>query len=293
MSTFAVVACRSTPTNRRLGTCLTPSQAVARLRPGDVALGRIDVLDSSHAIEPGLWALDLLEQRGITMLNRRATLEAAHDKLTTAAILAAAGIPHPSTVQVAPWLPVPELDGPVVLKPRFGSLGRDVIRCETAQDVREALSSLRLRVWFNSSGGVLQSLVAPRGWDLRILVAGGAVVGAVKRVAARGEWRTNVALGARRVPVVPPLKARDLALAAAAAIDGDLVGIDLLPLAGGGWTVLELNGAVDFNGAYSLGAEVFSAARTALLDSVAHPCLEPDREDEIALAVASLAGSLF
>jgi hypothetical protein len=43
MSTFAVVAGRATPTNVRLGSVLTPAQALTRLRPGDVALGRLDV----------------------------------------------------------------------------------------------------------------------------------------------------------------------------------------------------------------------------------------------------------
>src|SRR5438046_2903645 len=79
MSTFAVVASRATPTNARLGALLTPAQAVARLRPGDVALGRLDVSPSLDGIEPGLWALDVLERRGVTVLNGRDALASAHD----------------------------------------------------------------------------------------------------------------------------------------------------------------------------------------------------------------------
>src|SRR5438045_3341621 len=60
MATFAVVASRSTPTNTRLGSVLTPAQALTHLRPGDVALGRLDVLESLGGIERGLWALDVL-----------------------------------------------------------------------------------------------------------------------------------------------------------------------------------------------------------------------------------------
>jgi glutathione synthase/RimK-type ligase-like ATP-grasp enzyme len=97
-----------------------------------------------------------------------------------------------------------------------------------------------------------QELVPPLGWDLRIVVAGGCVVGAARRVAAPGEWRTNVALGARSEPVTPPALAQALALEAAAAIRGDLVGIDLLPL-GDGFVVSEVNGAVDFKPRYALG----------------------------------------
>ena len=109
---------------------------------------------------------------------------------------------------------------------------------------------------------------------MRLVVAGGRVIGAVRRVAAAGEWRTNVALGARREPVNPPDEARAIALGAAAAIGGDLVGVDLLPSDLGTWVVLEVNGAVDFNGTYSLGGDVYDEARQAL-DSRALVRVEP------------------
>ena len=80
----------------------------------------------------------------------------------------------------------------------------------------------------------------------------------MRRVAAPGEWRTNVALGARREPVAPPVEACELALRAADAVDGALVGIDLLPADLGTWVVLEVNGAVDFNASYAIGDDVFA-----------------------------------
>ena len=104
-----------------------------------------------------------------------------------------------------------------------------------------------------------QELIPPRGRDLRLLVAGGEVVGAIERVAQAGEWRTNVALGGERRAVRPPEDACRLAVRAAAAIGADLVGVDLLPDGEGGYVVLELNGAADFTQDYSLdGADVFA-----------------------------------
>jgi RimK family alpha-L-glutamate ligase len=264
MSTFAVVAHRVTPTNTRLGMVLSPAQALTRLLPGDVALGRLDVLQTVDGIEPGLWALDRLGALGVRVLNPRRALVAAHDKLATARTLHAAGVPHPRTVHVAPWLPLPELEPPLVLKPRFGSWGQDVIRCDTPEEIEIGLEEIATRAWYEATGAVAQKLVAPRGYDLRLVVARGSVIGAVRRVATPGEWRTNVALGARREPVHPPEDACAVALAGAAAIGADLVGVDLLPADASTWVVLELNGAVDFTSVYSLNEDVFAAATAAL-----------------------------
>jgi len=271
MSTFAVVAHRVTPTNTRLGAVVSPAQAIARLRPGDIAVGRLDVLPTLDGVEPGLWALERLAASGVTVLNGRRTLVAAHDKLMTAAALFEARVPHPRTVHVASWKPLPELEPPLVLKPRFGSWGEDVIRCDDDESIERALRELDERPWFHATGAVAQKLVAPRGYDLRLVVAAGRVVGAVRRVAAPGEWRTNVALGARREPVVPPPEACEVALHAARAVEGALVGIDLLPADLGTWVVLEVNGAVDFNSTYTLGDDVFLDAVAALRGVVVEP----------------------
>ncbi len=279
MRAFAAVAHSPSKTNQRLGLVLTPSQAVVRLGRGDVALGRFDVMPSLDGIERGLWTLDLLARRGVTVLNGSNALRLAHDKLATAAALERAGVPHPRTAHLAPWLPLPDLELPLVLKPRFGSWGRDVIRCETQGELRSALLAARGRVWFNATGAVVQELVPPAGHDLRIVVAGRRVVGAVYRFAPEGEWRTNVALGGRRVAAVPTAEACRIALAAAAALGGDLVGVDLLPLASGGWIVIEVNGAVDFTSEYSFpGEDVFATVRAALLTSAGQyrPLLVPE-----------------
>jgi glutathione synthase/RimK-type ligase-like ATP-grasp enzyme len=159
--------------------------------------------------------------------------------------------------------PAPEL--PLVLKPRFGSWGRDVVLCRTAADLDAALERAAFRGWFREHGALAQELVPPFGWDIRIVVAGGRIVGAARRVAAPGEWRTNVSLGGHSEPFSPPPLARSLALAAAAAVRGDLVGVDLMPT-NNGYVVSELNGAVDFHSYYALDVEdVFTEAVLELL----------------------------
>lgn len=243
---------------------LSPPGVESGLRPGDVVLGRIDVLPTVDGVEPGLLELLWLERRGQPVLNGAAALAAAHDKALTARLLARAGIPHPRTELLVPDGPASSIDPPLVLKPRLGSWGVDVCRCDTVDELERTLDEIRLRPWFARRGAIVQELVPPLGYDLRVLVADGRVVGATRRVPQDGEWRTNVALGASRVPVVPDPDAFALAVATAAAIGADLVGVDLLPTETG-HIVLEVNGAADFDEAYDLGGEsVFYAAARAL-----------------------------
>lgn len=270
---LALVAQRRTPTNVALAAAapqgvdariLSPEQAASLLQPGAVALGRLDVVDGLDGVEDGLWALGSLAARGVGVLNRAGALLAAHDKLLTTKVLTRAGLPHPRTRILHPGGTVPDWEGPVVVKPRFGSWGRDVELCGDEISLRRHLRELEHRLWFQRHGALLQELVPPAGSDLRVVVAGGVAVGAIARVAAPGEWRTNVALGATRVLVDPPAEALELAVRAAEASGADLLGVDLLPDGAGGHTVLELNGAVDFTREYRLDRDPFVAAAAEL-----------------------------
>jgi glutamate---[amino group carrier protein] ligase len=282
---LALVAHRETETNLRLVEAappgvemhiLRPSATLARLGAGDAALARLDVLPTVDGIEPGSWELARLEAEGVRVLNRLRTLASTHDKLRTAKVLAAAGVPHPTTTHVTAPQFGTRLAPPFVVKPRYGSWGRDVELCRKPAEGQALLEHLATRPWFRKQGVLVQELVPPLGHDLRIVVAAGEVVGAVRRVAADGEWRTNIALGGHREPVMaPPLAARELALAAARAAEADLVGVDLLPTEDGGWIVLELNGAVEFNDTYSLDRNVFAAAARALAAVAFGPQHEP------------------
>jgi [lysine-biosynthesis-protein LysW]--L-2-aminoadipate ligase len=242
---------------------LGPDEALRQLEPGMAALGRLDVLDTLDGVEPGLRELERMAAHGIVVLNPATALRLSHDKLATASALRAADIAHPRTCSVT-GLEAPLLPFPLVVKPRYGSWGRDVLLCSDKRDYDDALRTLSSRPWFRRTGAVAQELVPPLGHDLRMLIACGEIVGAVKRVAAPGEWRTNVALGASRVPVDPSPAACRLALAAAAAVGADLVGVDLLPLGPGRFVVLEVNGAVDFSADYEPHGDVFSTAMRAI-----------------------------
>jgi RimK family alpha-L-glutamate ligase len=243
---------------------LSPSEAAGLLGPGDTALVRLDVLPTLDGVEEGLDESIELGHHGVRVLNSRSALLRAHDKLLTAQHLVAARLPHPKTVHLPDAGSAIGLAPPLVVKPRFGSWGVDVFRCDSEREVKAVLHAIRDRPWFRRHGALLQELVPSSGHDIRLLVAGGRIVGGVQRVAPPGEWRTNVSLGATRLPVAPSPESSRLALAAAAAIGGDFVGVDLLSL-DDGYTVIELNGAVEFDHNYDLdGRNVYEEVALAL-----------------------------
>jgi RimK family alpha-L-glutamate ligase len=263
---FAIVAHALSETNVELARSwragqsfgvLRPPEAVRLLGAGDVALARIDVRRGLDGPEPGLAELGELERRGVHVLNRPQALLAGHDKLLTAHLLAGGEVLSPATRPLGnDWTELLDLL-PCVVKPRFGSWGEDVSRLERPEDVLELAEVAESRAWLRSGGAIVQELVPPLGFDLRVLVAGGRVVGAVRREAAPGEWRTNIACGGRRVRGLHSPAALALARAAVAVTGLDLAGVDLLPLPDRGYTVLEVNAAPDFTRDYSLVGDVF------------------------------------
>jgi RimK family alpha-L-glutamate ligase len=268
---FAVVAHQPTETNVALAAhgwpgartyLIPPRRALLELGAGDVALNRLDVSDELDSVEEGIWSVTQLEAQGVRVFNRPPALLSCHDKLLTARLLRAAGVPHPRTRRLESVQSAEGLRYPVVAKPRFGSWGRDVALCSDRRALDRYVSTMERRNWW-TIGGVVQELVRPLGIDLRVVVAGGRVVGAASRTAAPGEWRTNVAVGGTAGRALPPADACELALAATAALGIDFAGVDLLPL-GDGWIVLEVNGAVDIRPVYSLEVDVYAAVLRSL-----------------------------
>ena len=149
----------------------------------------------------------------------------------------------------------PSLETPAVVKPRLGSWGRAVTLC--TDDAELAAESRGSR----TSPGTSSRRARPGARAARRPRPAAArrprPCRRVRSGASRrpGEWRTNVSLGARREPAVAPPAAIRMALDAARALDAKLVGVDLLPTEDG-WTIVELNGAVEFTREYGLGRRV-------------------------------------
>ena len=206
-------------------------------------------------------ALQRLVAAGVPVLNPPGAIEAAVDKYLAAARIEAAGLPVPPTwagESASRALEAFEaLGGDVVVKPLFGAEGRGLLRVSDRELAGRAFRTLE------RLGSVLylQRYIPHPGHDLRAFVLGGRVIGAIRRHASEGEWRTNISLGGRPEPIRLDPRAERLALRAAEAVGARMAGVDLLPDASsGGLFILEVNAVPGWRAlAGSTGVDVASA----------------------------------
>jgi ribosomal protein S6--L-glutamate ligase len=196
------------------------------------------------SLEQVVFRMDLLQRvtaRGVPVLNSPRALEACVDKYLATARLSAAGLRVPATVVCqnadAALEAFAELGGDVVVKPVFGSEGRGMVRISDPELAWRTFRTLE------RTGAVLylQEVIRHPGWDLRVFVLGGRVLGGMRRRARGEDWRTNVAQGGvgEAVRIEPAQEA--LALRAAAVLEADAAGVDLMPGPAGAWYVIEVN----------------------------------------------------
>jgi len=135
-----------------------------------------------------------------------------------------------------------ELGGDVVVKPIFGSEGRGMARVSDPDVAYRVFRALELGRYVY----YLQAFIPHDQEDIRVFVIGDRAVAGMLR---RGKtWKTNVAQGAQAGPLVLNGELSDLAVRAARALGADYAGVDILPMEGGGYTVIEINGIPGWQG---------------------------------------------
>jgi [lysine-biosynthesis-protein LysW]--L-2-aminoadipate ligase len=217
------------------------------LQLGDVILQR----SISHF--RGLYLTACLEFLGFLVINKFKVGETCGNKLITSLTLAKYQVPTPKThfafsaesaIEV-----ISKIGFPLVLKPIVGSWGRGVFPLRDEEvanmivEMREGDDSPLARIYY------VQEMIKRPPRDLRCIVVGDKVVAAIYRYSAENEWRTNVARGGKAevAPITNELE--DIALKAAKAVGGGIVGIDLMEDEKRGLLVHEVNSTVEFRGA--------------------------------------------
>jgi [lysine-biosynthesis-protein LysW]--L-2-aminoadipate ligase len=220
-----------------------------------------------------LYACLLLEAAGSATVNRAEVIGACGDKARTSLLLAAAGVPAPRTLLAltpeAALTAAAKLGFPVVVKPLTGSWGRLISVLRDQQEAEAVLEHVAALPGPQQHVVYLQELIDKPGRDIRVLVAGDEVIGATYRYGA--QWRTGVARGGRSRPCPLSAELTGLALAAARAVGGGFLGVDLVE-GGGGPQVIEVNHTPEFRGfseAHGTAVDVAGAIVSYLLRAAA------------------------
>ena len=230
--------------DRRLSFDITESDS-----PGNGLWDRFDVviercLSQSRAIT----CLRILESWGLKTVNRAHVLDVCGDKIATTAALTRAGVPSPRTaVAFTPdtaLAAIEDIGYPVVLKPAVGSWGRllskvnDREAAEAVIEHKEVLGSYQHKVYY------LQEYINKPLRDIRAFVVGDQTICAIYRDSPH--WITNTARGgvSSNCPVTPELNR--ICVAAAQAVGGGAVAVDVLEDPDRGLLVNEVNHTMEF-----------------------------------------------
>jgi RimK family alpha-L-glutamate ligase len=211
--------------------------------------------------------LHVLAEQGVRCVNHPRAIERTIDKSWAGAALSLAGVPTPPTVVCERYDDAMEafgeLGGDVVVKPLFGAMGNGIVRVEDRDVAHRVFRALELErtVYY------VQQTLPPAGRrNLRVLVVAGEVAGAMERVS--DSWRANIARGARPRAVTLTEDDRGLALAAAAALEVDVAGVDLLVALDGTGVVLEVNGIPGWQALQSVCGEDLTARVVAACEAL-------------------------
>jgi len=195
-----------------------------------------------------LYALRILNDWGVRTVNTQRVVQICGDKLETSSALVRDNIPTPRCkVAFTPesaLTAIEEMGYPVILKPAIGSWGRllskinDREAAETILEHKEVLGSYQHSIFY------IQEYIDKPARDIRSFVVGDENIAAIYRYSEH--WITNTARGGRaeNCPVTPEIA--QLSLAAARAVGGGVVAVDLLETQDGRLLINEVNHTMEF-----------------------------------------------
>ncbi|RIH63778.1 30S ribosomal protein S6--L-glutamate ligase [Mariniphaga sediminis] len=173
----------------------------------------------------------------------------SRDKLRSLQILSRAGLGLPKTVFTNYSRNVKDIvkgagGAPVVVKLLEGTQGLGVVLAETdnaAESVIDAFNGLKVRV-------IVQEFIKEaQGADIRAFVVDGVVVGAMKRQARKGEFRSNLHRGGTAQVIDLTEEEENAALKAARVMGLGICGVDMLQSSHGP-LILEVNSSPGLEG---------------------------------------------
>ena len=190
-----------------------------------------------------------LEGLGARVINSLRTGILAGNKLFTHMLLQKAGIPTPEAIiafSKESAMESLEKNGyPKIIKPTVGSWGRMVSKLndkDSAEGIIESRESMHpaYQMYF------LEEFVQRPPRDIRAIVIGDTVAGAIYRVSNDSNWKTNTHLGGSAEVCEVSNELEDICIKAKNTVQGEIVGVDLMESNDKGLVVHEINNTTEF-----------------------------------------------
>ncbi|MCE9668866.1 RimK family alpha-L-glutamate ligase [Myxococcus stipitatus] len=232
--------------------CLLLAQGKPRMTYRGVEMRGVDVVVpriGASITAYGLAVVNHFEMMGVPVLNPATSIARSRDKLRALQFLARSGLDIPRTVMAHDRSNVrklvEEVGGlPVIIKLIKGTQGVGVMIAHTLSEVQTILDTF----WDLGQEIVLQEFVAEsEGRDVRALVVGDRVVGAMRRKAKKGEFRSNIHRGGEGQAIELPPAYTEAAVQAARIIGLEVAGVDMLE-GRAGPRLMEINSSPGFEG---------------------------------------------
>jgi [lysine-biosynthesis-protein LysW]--L-2-aminoadipate ligase len=232
---------------------------IFQLNDKDAAAFDYDViLERSVNHSRALYALQIFNDWGIKTVNTADVARICGDKFITSQALLKHNVPTPRTALAftpeSALQAIEHMGYPVVLKPCIGSWGRLISKINDRQAAEAILEHKQILGSYHHSIYYIQEYVHKPGRDIRSFVVGNETIAAIYRTSEH--WITNTATGgkASNCPVTPDIDA--LSQAAAQAVGGGLVAIDLME-SEHGLQVIEVNYTMEFrNSIHTTGVDI-------------------------------------
>ena len=187
-----------------------------------------------------------MENTGTIVVNPAEALLKVHDKYSTVIALAKAGLPIPETyvTESAHWAyRKTKILGQAVYKPISGSLGFGAMKFKDADmafNAYKTIEAVGLPLY-------IQNYLEGVKRDIRAFVIGQRVVASISRVALKGNWRANIALGSKPKLIKLSKQFEEMALKAPKTLGLIYAGVDILETRDGP-VLLEVNGSPSWQG---------------------------------------------
>lgn len=197
----------------------------------------------------GMAVVRQFEAMGVYVVNRADSIGKSRDKLLAHQLLAQHGLGMPTTAFAKSSRDnkgILDLVGgsPVVIKLLESTQGRGVVLAETRKAASAIIDAFR---GLNAHFLVQEFVKEAGGSDVRCFVVNGKVVGAMKRTAAAGDFRSNVHQGGSVQRVRLTKDERRSAVRAAKILKLDVAGVDILQ-SDNGPKILEVNSSPGLQG---------------------------------------------